>query len=173
MKFSHKKHITILLTSNNPPLFTLKLRYTQSSSLTSNCAKNGKINPQHHGHKAAAEQTSEPILPSQPSGNFHVDESVKACEVGLSYIAWASLRTSSFSCPRNKDGTCAELWHVAVGPDRKKSSSNYRPEKRRTTLSKLNYLAAKGYAKADANQSLRWFRWVPQGSICVRANLSL
>ena len=34
------------------------------------------------------EQTpSEPILPPQLSGNYNVDESVKACEVGSSSIA--------------------------------------------------------------------------------------
>ena len=33
--------------------------------------------------REAEQHPLEPILPSQPSGNYDVDESVKACEVGF------------------------------------------------------------------------------------------
>lgn len=66
-----------------------------------------------------AEQTpSEPILPPQPKGSYDVDESVKACEAGLSSGARTLLTIVSFSCSRNKSHTSAELWHVTVGENR-------------------------------------------------------
>lgn len=65
------------------------------------------------------EQTpSEPILPPQPNGSYYVDESVIACEVGLSSRARTLLINVSFSCPRNKSHTSADLWHVTVGENR-------------------------------------------------------
>ena len=71
------------------------------------------------GAPRETEQTpSDLILPPQPSGNYDVDESVRACEVCLSSIAQASLTNVSFSCLWNKHRTCAELWHVTVGQDR-------------------------------------------------------
>ena len=67
-----------------------------------------------------AEQTpSEPILPPQPSGNYDVDESVSACEVGFSNVARTSLTTVRFSCTWNQNRASAELWHLIVGQDRK------------------------------------------------------
>lgn len=66
-----------------------------------------------------AEQTpTEPILPPQPKGSYDVDESVKACEVGLSSGARTLLINGSFSCPRNQSHTSAELWHVIMGENR-------------------------------------------------------
>lgn len=66
------------------------------------------------------EQTpSEPIFPPQPSGNYDVDESVRACEIGMSTVARTLLTNISFSCTWNKNRTCAELWHVPVGQNRK------------------------------------------------------
>lgn len=66
------------------------------------------------------EQTpSEPILPPQPSGNYDVDESVRACKVEFACVALTLLIAVSFSCTWNKNRTCAELWNVTVGQDRK------------------------------------------------------
>ncbi len=66
------------------------------------------------------EQTpSEPILPPQPRGNYDVDESVRACKVEFTCVALTLLTAVSFSCTWNKNRTCAELWHVTVGQDRK------------------------------------------------------
>ncbi len=56
------------------------------------------------------EQTpSEPILPPQPSGNYDVDESVRACKVEFTCVASTLLIAVSFSCTWNKSRTCAEL----------------------------------------------------------------
>jgi len=73
------------------------------------------------------EQTpSDPILPPQPSGSYEVDESVRACESGLSYIS-RSLNSprivASFSSSRIKDYSRAQLWHVFVGENCKNRRS--------------------------------------------------
>lgn len=50
-----------------------------------------------------AEQTpSEPILPPQPSGNYDVDENVRACEVGIPNVARTLLMTVAFPVPGTK-----------------------------------------------------------------------
>ena len=67
------------------------------------------------------EQTpSNPILPTQPSGHYEVDESGKAREVEESAKCPETfLIAARFPRSWNKNRTCAELWNATLGGNRK------------------------------------------------------
>lgn len=87
-----------------------------SGSKISDCISDVKISEVQREVERTA---SAPILPPQPSGNYEIDESVKACEIRPSSVAWTSLTLVSLSGRWNESRTCAELWYVFMGEDRK------------------------------------------------------
>lgn len=87
-----------------------------SGSKISDCISDIKIS---EVQREVERTTSAPILPPQPSGNYEIDESVKACEIGPLSVAWTSLTLVSLSGRWNESRTCAELWYVSIGQDRK------------------------------------------------------
>lgn len=92
------------------------LRYWCLGRRSTDSNFHSKIN---EAQREAEPTPSEPTLHPPPSGKYDLDQSVRACEVGLSRVARTLPITVSCSCIWNRNRTCAELWHVTVGQDRK------------------------------------------------------
>ena len=101
-----------------------------------------------------AEQTpSEPTLPPQPSGNYDVDESVRACEVKMSSVSTGWINNYQLFLYPGPNSYIRRTMAGQYGAKPQSSLSSCLREKRRVTFSRLNYLAMARHAMTDASLS--------------------